>query len=79
MARVTIMSSVIFSFSNWFLYFNSCLNLVSIFVKILQFCPLQIETKINFYINVIQIFLLNLIFLFKLIFLLYIFNKTNFI
>jgi len=77
--RVTIMLDVIFSFSIWSLYFNFCLNLVSIFVKIVQFCLFQIETKINFYINIIQIFLLNLIFLFKLIFLLHIFNKTKFI
>jgi len=61
-SRVTIMPNVIFSFSIWFLYFNFCLNLVPNFVKIVQFRPLQIETKINFYINVIQIFLLNLIF-----------------
>ena len=48
------------------------------FCKFLQFHPSPTETKINFYINIILIFLLNLIFLFKLIFLLYIFNKTKF-
>jgi len=35
--RVTIMPDVIFSFSIWSLYFNFCLNLVLIFVKIVQF------------------------------------------
>jgi len=44
--RVTIMAGVIFTFSIWSLYFNFCLNLVPTFVKIMQFCPLQIETKI---------------------------------
>jgi len=48
-SRVTIMPVVISLFLIWFLYFNFCLNLVPIFVKIVQFRPLQIETKINFY------------------------------
>ena len=78
-SHVTIMLGVVFSFSIWSMYFNFCLNLIPIFVKIVQFRPPQIETKINFYIDVIQIFLLNLIFLFKLIFLLYIFKKSKFI
>jgi len=39
MSRVTLMLDVISSFSIWSLYFNFCLNLVPIFVKILQFCP----------------------------------------
>jgi len=37
--HVTIMLDVIFSFLVWSLYFNFCPNLVSIFVKIVQFCP----------------------------------------
>ena len=40
------LGGVIFSFSIWSLYFIFCLNLVPIFVKIMQFRPLQIETKI---------------------------------
>jgi len=41
-SHVTIMAGVIFSFSNWSLYFNFGLNLVPIFVKMMQFHPLQI-------------------------------------
>jgi len=58
-------------------------NLVFVFLlsqffkKLINFVFLQLETKLNFYINFIHIFLLNLIFLYKLIFLLYIFNKTS--
>jgi len=37
-SRVTIMPRIISLFSIWSQYFNFCLNLVPIFVKILQFC-----------------------------------------
>ena len=42
-------ASVISLVSIWSFYFNFCLNLVSIFVKINNFVPLQIEIKFNFY------------------------------
>jgi len=54
--RVSIMSSVILLVSIWSLYFNFYLNLVSFFVKINNFVPLQIEIKFNFYINVHKYF-----------------------
>ena len=66
------LEGVIFSFSIWSLYFIFCLNLVPIFVKIIQFRPLQIETKIiKCYTNIfikfdffIQIDIFKLLFLY---------------